>query len=173
MLGVLMRMSALRNRGSADMAIEHPHAPKQKNTTTERRNAFESIAKQFAKFGVVGGIAFVIDYALMIALTEVLSVPYIASATISFIISTIFNYLASMRYVFAHRDDISKRREFAMFVVLSVIGLLMNDALMALGTTVIGIDYRITKIGATGIVTIYNFISRRIFIDGQRDRKAP
>ena len=172
MPNVLMRMSIPRNRGTADAAIERQHPPKQRKTPEERRGAFESIVKQFAKFGVVGGIAFVIDYALMIALTEVLNVPYIASTTISFIVSTIFNYLASMRYVFAHRDDISKRREFAMFVVLSVIGLLMNDALMALGTTVIGIDYRITKIGATGIVTIYNFISRRIFIDGQRERKA-
>lgn len=171
MPSVLMRMSMLRNRDSADAVIECPRVPKQKKTPSERKSAFEAIAKQFAKFGVVGGIAFVIDYALMIALTEMLNVPYIASTTISFIVSTVFNYLASMRYVFAHRDDISKRREFAMFVVLSVIGLLMNDALMALGTTVIGIDYRVTKIGATGIVTIYNFISRRVFIDGQRERR--
>lgn len=172
MPSVLMRMSTLRNRNAIDPTIERPRAPKQRKTPDERIGAFESIVKQFAKFGIVGGIAFVIDYAMMIALTEALNVPYIASTTISFIVSTIFNYIASMRYVFAHRDDISKRREFTMFVVLSVIGLLMNDALMALGTTVIGIDYRITKIGATGIVTIYNFISRRIFIDGQRERNT-
>ena len=52
---------------------------------------------QFMKFGVVGVIAFVIDYGLLALLTEVFGVNYLVSATISFTVSVIFNYLASMR----------------------------------------------------------------------------
>ena len=51
------------------------------------------------KFSVVGVIAFVIDYGLLALLTEVFGVNYLVSATISFTVSVIFNYLASMRYL--------------------------------------------------------------------------
>ena len=52
------------------------------------------LVQQFMKFGVVGVIAFVIDYGLMVALTELAGVNYLISATISFTVSVVFNYLA-------------------------------------------------------------------------------
>ena len=94
----------------------------------------EKLIAQFMKFGVVGVIAFVIDYGLMVALTELVGVNYLISATISFTVSVVFNYLASMRYVFTHKQGLSRRREFVIFVVLSVIGLGVNDLLMWLGS---------------------------------------
>ena len=120
---------------------------------------------QFMKFGVVGVIAFVIDYGLLALLTEAFGVNYLVSATISFAVSVIFNYLASMRYVFTHKEDMSRRREFAIFVVLSVIGLLINNACMWAGVELLGIHYLIVKIGATAIVMIWNFVTRKIFLD--------
>lgn len=123
------------------------------------------LIQQFMKFGVVGVAAFVIDYGLMVALTELAGVEYLLSATISFTVSVIFNYLASMRCVFTHKEGLSRRREFIIFVVLSVIGLLINDGLMWVGTSLLGISYLITKIGATAIVMVYNFITRKKFLD--------
>ena len=93
----------------------------------------EKLIAQFMKFGVVGVIAFVIDYGLMVALTELAGVNYLISATISFTVSVVFNYLASMRYVFTHKQGLSRRREFVIFVVLSVIGLGVNDLLVGSG----------------------------------------
>lgn len=121
---------------------------------------------QIAGFGVVGVIAFVIDYGLMIALTELFGVNYLLSTTISFVVSVIFNYLASMRFVFAHKQGLSRRREFLIFVALSVVGLGLNDLLMWVGQSILGIDYRITKIAVTAIVMVYNFVTRKIFLDG-------
>ena len=43
------------------------------------------------KFGVVGVIAFIIDYGLLALLTEVFGVNYLVSATISFTASVICN----------------------------------------------------------------------------------
>ena len=51
----------------------------------------KKLLAQFMKFGVVGVIAFVIDYGFMILLTEVFGVPYLISTTVSFIISVVFN----------------------------------------------------------------------------------
>lgn len=121
---------------------------------------------QIMKFGVVGVIAFVIDYGVMVFLTEVFNLNPVVSATVSFTVSVVFNYIASMRYVFSHRENMSKRREFVIFVILSVIGLLINDALMWAGTDLVAIDYRIVKIFATAVVMVWNFVSRKIFLDG-------
>lgn len=125
---------------------------------------------QIMKFGVVGVIAFAIDYGLLVFLTEAFGIEYLISATISFTVSVVFNYAASMRYVFAHREGLSRRREFAIFVVLSVIGLVINNVCLWLGVDVFGIDYRISKIVVTAIVMVWNFVTRKLFLDAGTER---
>lgn len=129
-----------------------------------------ALITQFIMFTGVGAAAFFIDYGSLIVFTELFGIHYLLSTTLAFIVAVTFNYLASMRFVFAHRTDISRRREFVIFMVLSVIGLLLNNAGMYLGVEVCGIDYRITKILATGFVTVFNFCTRKTFLDGSRRR---
>ena len=127
-----------------------------------------NLINQFIKFAGVGFVAFFIDYGLLIFFTEVLDIYYLVSATMSFTISVVFNYVASMRYVFTHRDDISRTREFAIFIILSIVGLMLNNVGMFIGVDVLGVDYRITKVIATACVTVFNFFTRRLFLDGSR-----
>lgn len=117
------------------------------------------------KFGVVGLIAFFIDYGLLAFCTEVLGINYLVSATIGFTVSVVFNYFASMRYVFTHKQGMSRRKEFIIFVVLSIIGLLINNGCMWAGVELLGIHYLIVKIGATIIVALWNFITRKLLLD--------
>lgn len=125
------------------------------------------LIEQIMKFGVVGAIAFVIDFGVMVFLTEVFGIDPVISATVSFIISVIFNYAASMRYVFSHREGMSRTREFVIFVVLSAIGLGINDLLIWAGTDLASFDYRLVKIFATAVVMIWNFVTRKIFLEGE------
>lgn len=125
------------------------------------------LIEQIMKFGVVGAIAFVIDFGVMVFLTEVFSIDPVISATVSFIISVIFNYAASMRYVFSHREGMSRTREFVIFVVLSAIGLGINDLLIWAGTDLASFDYRLVKIFATAVVMVWNFVTRKIFLEGE------
>lgn len=127
----------------------------------------KKLLAQFMKFGIVGVIAFVIDYGFMVLLTEVFNVPYLISTTVSFIISVVFNYFASMRFVFKRKDDMSRRREFIIFIVLSVIGLAINDVFMWLMVDYLYIDYRISKIVVTFIVAVWNFVTRKIFLEAK------
>lgn len=134
-------------------------------SSVNEEGTVKKLIAQFMKFGIVGVIAFLIDYGLMVALTEFFGVPYLISNTISFTVSVVFNYVASMRYVFERRDDMSRRREFIIFVVLSIIGLILNDLFMWLFVSVWLIDYRIAKIIVTVLVAIWNFVTRKIFLE--------
>ena len=125
----------------------------------------KKLIAQFMKFGVVGFIAFFIDYGLLAFCTEVLGINYLISATIGFTVSVVFNYLASMRYVFTHKEGMSRRREFVIFVILSIIGLIINNALMWAGVEVLHVHYLIVKIFATAVVMVWNFVTRKIFLD--------
>ena len=127
----------------------------------------KNLIAQLMKFGVVGVIAFVIDYGVMVFLTEVFGVNPVASATVSFTVSVVFNYVASMRYVFSHREGMSRTREFIIFVVLSAIGLGINDLLIWAGTDLASFDYRLVKIFATAVVMVWNFVTRKIFLEGE------
>ena len=127
------------------------------------------LIQQFLKFGVVGVIAFVIDYGVLMLLSQVFGMDPVLAAGISFCVSVIFNYLASMRYVFTHREDLSRGREFVIFIVLSAIGLVINEACMAVGVALLGTSalmVTVTKLFATAVVMVWNFVSRKKWLDG-------
>ena len=120
---------------------------------------------QFCKFGLVGILCFCIDYGFMIFLKEVVAMSYFLSSGISFSVSVLVNYILSMRFVFQGKQDMSKWQEIAIFTVLSVIGLVFNQIIMYLLVEFFAIFYAIAKIFATMTVTIFNFISRKIYLE--------
>lgn len=127
------------------------------------------LIEQFLKFGVVGTIAFCIDYGVLMLLSQAFDVDPVLSAAVSFCVSVVFNYMASMRYVFTHRADMSRSREFAVFIVLSAAGLVINEACMAAGVAVLGTSalmVTVTKLFATAVVMVWNFFSRKKWLDG-------
>ena len=128
------------------------------------------IIRQFLRFSAVGITAFVIDYGLLALLTEVFGINYLVSATIAFIVATVFNYLASMKYVFTHKEGMKRTREFVIFTVISIIGLLMTNGGMILGVEVIHGHYLIVKIVVAAIVSIYSFIARKYFLDAKEPK---
>ena len=80
-----------------------------------------------------------------------------------------FNYVASMRYVFRHKEGMSRRREFVVFVVLSVVGLGINNGCMWAGVELLGAHYLVVKIVATFVVMVWNFVTRKKFLDAGDD----
>lgn len=165
----------------------------------------DKLIAQILKFAVVGGLSFLIDFVVTLIVDFILTktglhvgitnginsafgsvlnseIPATAvSSTIGsifgFCISLIFNYIMSMRFVFARKDDMDRRKEFIIFLVLSLIGLILNSVIMfVLGITcnalmpVFAQEYHsivtaVTKMIATGVVMVYNFISRKLTLE--------
>ncbi len=94
----------------------------------------KNLFTQILKFGVVGGLAFLIDFAVYTISNKLLPFEkgYVVAGVLGFSISLIFNYLASMKFVFERREDTSRKKEFTIFLVLSLIGLGLNELFLIL-----------------------------------------
>lgn len=167
----------------------------------KRTDKKKRLVKQIMKFGIVGGIAFLIDFIVYSIVLNLIDwkYGYLLAGVAGFTISLIFNYLASMAFVFVRKDDADKRKEFVIFLILSLIGLGINtvvlwiciDAvynnwpwLQAMTESLNGFLHSIgftfvesaqelaayfAKIIATGIVMVYNFISRKLTLEKKDD----
>ena len=120
---------------------------------------------QIARFGVVGVIAFVIDYAVLLLLTEVCGVHYLVSSAVAFLVSVVFNYILSIAFVFETDKNQAKTAQFALFTLMSAGGLGVNQLMMWLLSDLLFIPYQLSKFAATGVVMVYNFITRKLFLE--------
>lgn len=144
----------------------------------------KNLMAQILKFGVVGGLSFVIDFIITLIVSYIcrlFGMDVATAATVGglfgFCISLIFNYLMSMKFVFERRDDLDRKKEFAIFAFLSLIGLGINELILYFGVIIcdktvpqIVADYPSyvtagVKMVATGVVMVYNFISRKMTLE--------
>lgn len=121
--------------------------------------------KQIAKFLVVGGTAFLIDYGVMLALVEGVGIHYMISNILSFSLSVLYNYVLSVYWVFSPRKK--ERCASILFVILSIAGAFLNSYIMWELVEVIHMGYQWAKILATGIVMVFNFITRKWLFEGK------
>lgn len=119
---------------------------------------------QLIKFGIVGVIAAIVDVGVLVFLKELLYVDVLLASAISFCVSVTVNYLLSMSFVFKSKKQ-SKVKEFVLFVLLSIGGLCLNQFILWIGVKFTTVYYLVVKIFAMVIVPIYNFITRKIFLE--------
>ncbi len=124
-----------------------------------------NLCRQFLRFGLIGILCFCLDYGLMILLTEVLDIEYIYSTAISYTISTVVNYVLSIRFVFRRRGNADYKMELLVFLALALIGLGFNQLIMWVVVEHYGIPYQLAKLIATALVGIYNFVSRKLLLE--------
>jgi putative flippase GtrA len=120
--------------------------------------------KQFISYFFVGGVAAIVEWVMFFIFANVLQINYFVSTVIAFIFSTTANWILGRITTF---KDKKAKEAFLVFVV-SAIGLLFNLILMYLFVTVMGFDSSLgktlSKIAATGIVFIWNFLIRKLVI---------
>ena len=123
---------------------------------------------QLFRYGFVGGVAFVVDYGSLYVLTEFLSVPYLWSAAIAFILGLVTNYLLSISWVFKKNATLQRWQEFLFFAIIGVIGLGFNELIMYVGTDLLHLHYMLSKLISTVIVFFWNFFARKYLLFNKR-----
>jgi putative flippase GtrA len=134
------------------------------NVTTLLAGRAESLPVQFFRYGIVGGAAFVVDFATLVVLTDAVGLNYLASAAIAFTLGLATNYALSIRWVFASRSLESRTAEFTVFAVVGVLGLGLTEVVLFTGTNLAGLDYRLSKILAVALVFFWNFAARKALL---------
>lgn len=128
-------------------------------------NKKRKLLLQIFKFLFVGGLAFLIDYISLIICKEVFNLSTLLASAIAFTISVIVNYILSVTWVFEVDETKSKKQNFIIFIIFSIIGLILTEIIMYIGSDVLKISYLIVKIVATAIVMVFNFVTRKIFLE--------
>lgn len=136
---------------------------------------------EFARFLIVGGIATLVDM-LVMALVQYILEPalytdflsiftakgtgyvYILGTALGFTVGLLVNYALSVLFVFEQTDKGKTAYGFVVFALLSLIGLGLHFLGMYVGNTLWGINAWIVKILMTGLVLIYNFVSKKLIL---------
>lgn len=138
----------------------------------------KNLINQILKFGIVGFFCFIIDFGITTGLANFLGVHYLISKFLGFVISAVVNYLLSIKFVFTQKKEMDKKKEFSIFLILSAIGLVINEIVMYVcidgiymhnaplqGLLTNETMVSVSAIIATGVVMVYNFISRKLFLE--------
>jgi putative flippase GtrA len=134
---------------------------------------------QFFRYLFVGGLAFLVDFALSyilfrFAFLEQKEFGCIANA-LSFIAGLIVNYLISTFWIFKTSKVENKVVEFLSFAAIGVVGLLITIGITKLFEIWMGdttsLFQIIAKIVSTGVSFLWNFFARKILLYTKKEEK--
>lgn len=127
---------------------------------------------ELVRFGIVGVISFVFDWGflrltLFLGFDNVKTTASImVSTAVGFTVGVTVNYLLSVLFVFkAAKNGAGKDVKSAViFLIASAIGGVITELIMHFGTITLGYNEDATKVVATLIVMMWNYISRKLLI---------
>jgi putative flippase GtrA len=123
-----------------------------------------SVVQQFARYVVVGGMAFLVDFGLLYVLTEYAGIHYLVSAAVSFVCGLVVNYYLSRVWVFDRRTMENVAVEMLAFAAIGVVGLGLNEGIIWFVREKIHFHYMIAKAISAGIVLVWNFGARKALL---------
>lgn len=121
------------------------------------------------KFGIVGGVNTVINYAVFNALALTVFVDGQLKATvIATIVATITSYLMNRHWTYRDRPKSAMRREYALFFLFNGAGLLIELGVLAAAKYGLGMTsllaLNVAKTGGVLLATLFRFWSYRTFV---------
>lgn len=134
---------------------------------------FTKTFQQLAKFFIVGCTNTAINWIIFAIMLAVLPIAdevarSVVASAIAFAISTIFNFWASITWVFNTTGEKTRRRLFIEFAIFNGIAFLaFDEALLALLVS-LGWHPMIAKVLTTACGMVFNFITRKMFLEGAR-----
>ncbi|MBT2538070.1 GtrA family protein [Arthrobacter sp. ISL-69] len=139
-------------------------------TLAERLRGLASLFwREVAKFGAVGGVAFVIDNGLTYYLMHGPMTDSEAKARfVGATVATIFSWIANRFWTFRHRRQDNVIREFFMFILINGIGIGISTGFTALAKYSFGITDKnmLFLAGVAGILvaTVVRFFAYRFLV---------
>lgn len=133
---------------------------------------YKPILFEFLRYLLVGGVAFVIDSGVLALLKEFIltggsSIELVFCTAAGFVAGLIANYVLSLIFVFRKKDNNGNAKSikgFVTFTVVGLIGLGLTELGMYVGVFVFKWHYLLTKILVAGLVTVWNYVGRKLLV---------
>ena len=124
---------------------------------------------QLVKFGVVGGIGYVINLAVFAVLVEALGVHHILAAVVAFCVAVTNNFLWNRRWTFRATEG-HPGFQAARFLTVSVLALGVNLILLYLLVDVAGAPELPSQALSVAAAMPFNFIGNKLWTFGAEGR---
>ena len=136
----------------------------------------KNIVFEFICYVAVGGVSFVADTLAMALIKELLfkenctSLQMALCVAVGFVVGLICNYTLSNIFVFKSEEQKEKGRTLSAFLIYFAVGLIgfgLTELGMWLGVKLVGTDglwYILVKCFVAGVVMIWNYAGRKIFV---------
>ena len=130
---------------------------------------FRQIIHEFAKFGVIGVIGLLVTNAGYLLLHGKLGMGPVKATTVATIVATCVTYVGNRYWSFKHRERTSVPREGIIFFTLNGIGLLIQDAVVAVNYYILGFAHNklaefLALNAGIALATLFRFWSYRKFV---------
>ncbi len=123
-----------------------------------------NILIQMFRYGVSGGIAFVVDFTVMLFFHEIVAVNTSLAATLGFCAGLVITYVMSIGWIFDKRRIEKPLIEFFIFALIGGVGIVMTYYIMIKLQESLDYDYTILKLITTFIVTLFNFAAKKLLL---------
>lgn len=117
---------------------------------------------RFIKFALVGVMNTLLNWSIFFILTKV-ELYYIVANVIAYLIATIHSYFWNSIWVFKYNNG-SKIKSPIKFIVLNIIGLLINTIILYVLVDIFNINKLISLMLTTVIVMIINYVANKVWV---------
>lgn len=130
---------------------------------------------KFFRYCFVGGVAFVVDYAVFAVVCILLgkgNIITVIATTAGFIVGLIVNFLLTKKFVFTENANCKTRNiEFIWYTVIGLVGWGLNVLLMLVCTDwVLDINRYAAKFIVAAVILIYNYTARKIILYSNKNK---
>jgi putative flippase GtrA len=129
---------------------------------------FRVLIHEVAKFGVVGGLAFVLTIVLFNAFRSGAGLGEIPATTLANLLATVFAFAGNKFWAFRHRKGNRPARETILFFFFNGVGILITDGVVAAAGYGLGLkgtfSENVANVIGIGLATLFRLYCYRRWV---------
>ncbi|WP_420034000.1 GtrA family protein [Streptomyces sp. cg28] len=132
------------------------------------RVRFASLAREIAKFGVVGALGVLVNFAVFNLMRHGTDLQVVRASVIATVVAIVFNYVGFRYFTYRDRDKSGRAKELTLFLLFSVVGLVIENGVLYAATYSFhwdsSLQSNIFKFLGMGLATLFRFWSYRTWV---------
>ncbi|MGW1430579.1 GtrA family protein [Streptomyces sp. NPDC002431] len=132
------------------------------------RARLELLAREVAKFGVVGGVGLVVNIVVSNLLWRYTPIPTVRAGLLATFVAILGNYIGFRHWTYRDRDKSGRTRELTLFLLFSAVGAVIETGVLYVATYGFGWDTpvqsNVFKVLGIGVATLFRFWSYRTWV---------